>query len=106
MYEGYTNYPTWALAQWVHKEVANGEYFAEITHPIYQAYLNAPEDGIKALADSIRNVVEDNLPDIQDQYYGHMYSNTLRHAVEAIDYEQISAELLKFDEADQPKPEE
>lgn len=95
MYEEYTNYPTWALAQWIHSEQESTEFFGNIASKIYESYTLDREEGVKALADSIRTIVEDDMPDIEDEYYGNMYSNTLRHAIEAIDYIQIARELLQ-----------
>lgn len=95
MYEGYTNYPTWALAQWVQSEKESTEFFTNIASKIYESYTMDMEEGKKALAESIRNIVEDDIPDFDDQYYGSMYSNTLRNALETIDYMQIAEELLR-----------
>ena len=75
MYEEYTNYPTWALAQWIHNEQESTEFFGNIASKIYESYTIDKEEG--------------------DEYYGNMYSNTLRHALEEIDYLQIAAELLQ-----------
>ena len=38
MYEEYTNYPTWALAQWIHNEQESTEFFGNIASKIYESY--------------------------------------------------------------------
>ena len=75
MYEEYTNYPTWALAQWIHNEQESTEFFGNIASKIYESYTIDKEEGVKALAQSIRTIVEDDIPEIKSGDLGGFYAD-------------------------------
>ena len=55
MYEEYTNYPTWALAQWIHSEQESTEFFGNIASKIYEKY-SVFAEGYVSLGNQLRTV--------------------------------------------------
>jgi len=97
MYEGFTNYQTWALMNWIQNETGTNGFFQDITYRVYETY-PIPEEGIKVLADTIKDIIEDDTPSLEDDNYDGMFTKILTKALEEVDYEQIADMMLNYEE--------
>lgn len=95
-YNGWTNYPTWAVNLWLSNEKDLYFYFRELTETIKEEVELGPEDKIYNLSLAIKEFVEDNYPLPTDCYgfYG-FYSDILEFALGQVNYYEIAENMIE-----------
>lgn len=95
-YNGWTNYPTWAVKLWLDNAEPAYRYWTETAHklreagpqPIAGTSLTREPRGI--LADRLKEAIEDSLPDLG----ASMASDLLGYAIGTVNWYEIAENLL------------
>jgi len=97
-YNGYTNYPTWAVSLWL--DNTSGMY--EIIKEIYLDMKHRSDH--PELADWIKEYTEDNSPLIEES---SLYSDLLNHSLQKVNWYEIEDNYIEsFDENEQEEDED
>lgn len=91
-YNGYTNYETWACKLWIDNEESGYRYWREQTRDVIEsARENGEAPDVGYLADQLRDVTEENAPDIGASFY----SDLMSMAISRVDFDQLATMMIE-----------
>lgn len=81
-YNGWSNYETWAVKLWLDNDQGTQELMQDMARHERTAY---------KLADALKDMIEDNTPDLG----ASMYADLLNAALSEVDYREIAENILE-----------
>lgn len=97
LYQGWTNYPTWAVKLWIDNEQGSQEYWRETAERIrdekkenHEPYLSAEEAAVLALADTLKDEHQENIPEAPG-----VYGDLLGYSLDHVNWFEIARNMLE-----------
>ena len=107
-YEGWTNYETWKVKQWIDKEYGDYCYWKETTEEIWMdaepnLTWSKSATALYELADQLKQQIgEDDVP--EDYATGVLYADLLNAALSEVNWHEIANALLEDNECEGYEP--
>ena len=93
MYNGYKNYYTWALANFITNDEPTYKHYQAVLEQV--RYVIAPEKVQAAFAKSIQAEITDpNFIDEDSSRFAPFYKSVLVAALEEVDFEEVAAYFI------------
>lgn len=87
-YQGYSNYPTWAVSLWLNNDANNYSHWVDRAQDL--ANESGKEDAVSDLASELENEVTEFAPEVEG-----MYSDIFTWAMDQVDWQEIAESMLE-----------
>ena len=89
-YNGWANYPTWAVNLWGDNDEGLYNYFRDKLNEIKENNADDPDAQLSELGQAIKDFIEENAPEIG----ASVYSDLIGYAIDSVNYWEIAENML------------
>ena len=90
MYQGYANYESWAISLWLNNEEGSYGFWTEQATDLLEQHDGDQDEAKDALADQLKESIQDNTPDVQG-----LYRDLLTTALERVDWYEVAETFME-----------